>query len=60
MKIRCYLRIFIILGSDFQIKLTIYGSSLSLICINMSELEKNLVKEGLCTKLEHHGTYKFS
>jgi hypothetical protein len=39
MKIRCYLGIFITFGSDFQIKLAIYGSSLSLTCLNMSELE---------------------
>jgi hypothetical protein len=39
MKIRCYLEIFMIFGCDFQIKLTIYNSSLSLRCVNMSELE---------------------
>jgi hypothetical protein len=38
-KIRCYLESFIIFGSDFQIKLAMYGSSLSLTCLNMDELE---------------------
>jgi hypothetical protein len=38
-KIRWYLGIFITFGIDFQIKLTISSSSLSLTCVNMSELE---------------------
>jgi hypothetical protein len=59
MKIRCYLGIFITFGSDFQINLTIYNSSLSLTCINIGELEFLLVKGGQCTKLQHHGTYNF-
>jgi hypothetical protein len=33
MKIRCYLGIFITFGSDFQIKLAMYGSSLNLTCL---------------------------
>jgi hypothetical protein len=39
MKIRCYLGIFVTFESGFQIKLTLYGSSLTLICISMNELE---------------------
>jgi hypothetical protein len=39
MKIRCYIRIIVTFGSGFQIKLIIYGSSLSLRCVSMSELE---------------------
>jgi hypothetical protein len=46
-KLRCHLGIFVTFGSSFQIKLTIHGSSLSLRCISMSELE--FVKEGLCS-----------
>ena len=38
-KVRCYLRIFVTFESGFQIKLTIYGSSLSLRCISISELK---------------------
>jgi hypothetical protein len=38
MKIRCYSGIFVAFGSGFQIKLTIYGSSLSLKYVSMSEL----------------------
>ena len=37
--IRRYLEIFITFESDFQIKLAIYGLSLSHTCPNMSELE---------------------
>jgi hypothetical protein len=48
-KIRNYLGIFITFGSDFQIKLTIYRSSLGLTCVNMSELDF-FVKGALCTK----------
>ena len=39
MKIRCCLGIFTAHGRDFQIKLTMYGSSLSLRCVSMSELK---------------------
>jgi hypothetical protein len=38
-KIRCCLGLFTTFGRDFQMKLTMYGSSLSLGCVSMSELE---------------------
>jgi hypothetical protein len=39
MKIRCYMGFFVTFGSGFQIKLTIYESSLILRFVSMSELE---------------------
>jgi hypothetical protein len=40
MVFKWYLEIFITFGNDFQIKLTKQSSSLSLTCVNMSELKK--------------------
>jgi hypothetical protein len=44
MKIRCYLRIYVNFEIGFQMKLTVYGSSATLRCVNMIELEFHFCK----------------